>query len=56
MLNLIGEYHSLSYDALTAHVAIVFTGYMLLAMEQRNYFSFWLMKWQILLSVNHLAS
>lgn len=25
MLNLIGECHSLSYDALTAHVAIVFT-------------------------------
>ena len=34
MLNLIGECHSLSYDALTAHVAIVFTRYMLLAMEQ----------------------
>ena len=27
---------SLSYDALTAHVAIVFTRYMLLAMEQRQ--------------------
>lgn len=35
-LNLIGECHSLSYDALTAHVAIVFTRYMLLAMEQRQ--------------------
>lgn len=35
-LNLIGECHSLSYDALTAHVAIVFTRYMLLAMEQRK--------------------
>ena len=35
MLNLIGECHSLSYDALTAHVAIVFTRYMLLATEQR---------------------
>lgn len=35
MLNLIGECHSLSYDALTAHVAIVFTRYMLLAVEQR---------------------
>lgn len=34
MLNLIGECHSLSYDALTAHVAIVFTRYMLLATEQ----------------------
>ena len=33
MLNLVGECHSLSYDALTAHVAIVFTRYMLLAME-----------------------
>ena len=36
MLNLVGECHSLSYDALTAHVAIVFTRYMLLAMEQRK--------------------
>ena len=30
MLNLVGECRSLSYDALTAHVAIVFTRYMLL--------------------------
>ena len=36
MLNLIGECHSLSYDALTAHAAIVFTRYMLLATEQRQ--------------------
>lgn len=36
MLNLIGECHSISYDALTAHVAIVFTRYMLLAVEQRQ--------------------
>ena len=36
MLNLIGECHSLSYDALTAHTAIVFTRYMLLAIEQRQ--------------------
>lgn len=36
MLNLVGECHSLSYDALTAHVAIVFTRYMLLAAEQRQ--------------------
>lgn len=36
MLNLIGECHSLSYDALTAHVAIVFTRYMLLATEQQQ--------------------
>ena len=36
LLNLIGECHSLSYDALTAHAAIVFTRYMLLAMEQRQ--------------------
>ena len=35
-LNLIGECHSLSYDALTAHTAIVFVRYMLLAMEQRH--------------------
>ena len=36
MLNLIGECHSLAYDALTAHAAIVFTRYMLLATEQRQ--------------------
>ena len=36
MLNLLGKCHSLSYDALTAHVAIVFNRYMLLAMEQRQ--------------------
>jgi hypothetical protein len=36
-LNLIGECHSLSYDALTAHTAIVFMRYMLLAMEQRQH-------------------
>jgi len=36
MLNLVGEYHSLSYDALTAHVAIVFTKYMLLALTGRQ--------------------
>ena len=36
VLNLIGECHSLSYDALTAHVAVVFTRYMLLATEQRQ--------------------
>ena len=35
-LNLVGECHSLSYYALTAHVAIVFTRYMLLATEQRQ--------------------
>lgn len=35
-LNLIGECRSLSYDALTAHAAIVFTRYMLLALEQRK--------------------
>lgn len=36
LLNLVGECHSLSYDALTAHVVIVFTRYMLLATEQRQ--------------------
>ncbi len=36
MLNLIGECHSLSYDALTTHTAIVFTRYMLLALEQQK--------------------
>lgn len=35
-LNLIGECHSLSYDALTAHVAIVFTRYLMMAIEQRK--------------------
>ena len=35
-LNLVGEFHSLSYDALTAHVAIVFARYMMLALEQRK--------------------
>lgn len=35
-LNLIGECHSLSYDALTAHTAIVFVRYMILALEQRQ--------------------
>lgn len=35
-LNLIGECRSLSYDALTAHVAIVFVRYILLALEQRK--------------------
>ena len=36
MLNLVGECHSLSYDALTAHVAIVFARYMLLALTGRR--------------------
>ena len=36
MLNLVGECHSLSYDALTAHVAIVFVRYMLLAISGRQ--------------------
>ena len=35
-LNLVGECHSLSYDALTAHLAIVFARYMMLALEQRK--------------------
>ena len=35
-LNLIGECHSLSYDALTAHAAIAFVRYMMLALEQRK--------------------
>lgn len=35
-LNLINECHSLSYDALTAHVAIVFTRYLMIALEQRR--------------------
>ena len=35
-LQLLSECHSLSYDALTAHVAIVFTRYLMIAMEQRR--------------------
>lgn len=30
------EYHGLSYDALTAHVAIVFTRYMMLSVQKRD--------------------
>jgi hypothetical protein len=36
LLNLIGECHSLSYDALTAHVAVIFARYMMIALEQRR--------------------
>ena len=36
MLIRIGECHSLFYDALSAHATIVFTRYMLLALEQRQ--------------------
>lgn len=36
MLNLGSECHSLSYDALTAHVSLVFIRYMLLSLQQRN--------------------
>jgi len=35
-LQLVTECHSLSYDALTAHVAIVFIRYLMIAMEQRR--------------------
>ena len=35
-LQLVTECHSLSHDALTAHVAIVFTQYLMIAMEQRR--------------------
>ena len=35
-LQLISECHSLLYGALTAHVAIVFTRYLMIAMEQRR--------------------
>ena len=35
-LQLISECHSQSYDALTAHVAIVFTRYLMIALEQRR--------------------
>lgn len=34
--NLISECHSPSYDVLTAHVAIVFTRYLMITMEQRR--------------------
>lgn len=30
------EYHGLSYDTLTAHVAIVFTRYMMLTVQKRD--------------------
>ena len=36
LLNLGSECHSLSYDALTAHVSLVFIRYMLLSLQQRN--------------------
>ncbi len=36
MLNLGSECHSLSFDALTAHVSLVFIRYMLLSLQQRN--------------------
>ena len=35
-LQLVTECHSLSYDALTAHVAIVFARYLMIAIEQRR--------------------
>lgn len=35
-LNLGSEYHGLSYDALTAHVALVFTRYMLMSVAKRD--------------------
>lgn len=35
-LKLSTEYHGLSYDALTAHVAIVFTRYMLMSAAKRD--------------------
>ncbi len=35
-LNLCSECHSLSYDAMTAHVALVFTRYMLISIEKRK--------------------
>lgn len=36
LLNLSSECHSLSYDALTAHVSLVFIRYMLISLQQRN--------------------
>jgi len=35
-LNLGSEYHGLSYDALTAHVALVFTRYMMMSAAKRD--------------------
>ena len=35
-LNLSREYNSLSYDAMTAHTAVVFTRYMMLSLESRE--------------------
>lgn len=36
LLNLGSECHSLSYDALTAHVSLVFIRYMLISLQHRN--------------------
>ena len=35
-LNLISECYSLTYDAMTAHVAIVFIRYLIIVMERRS--------------------
>ena len=35
-LNLSKECNSLSYDAMTAHTAVVFTRYMMLSLESRE--------------------
>ena len=35
-LNLGSKYHGLSYDALTAYVALVFTRYMLMSVAKRD--------------------
>ncbi len=35
-LRLSKEFNSLSYDAMTAHTAIIFARYMMLAVESRN--------------------
>lgn len=35
-LRLVRECHSISYDAMTAHIAVVFTRYMLLAVKRRE--------------------
>ncbi len=65
MLNLIGECHSLSYDALTAHVALYLLDICCLQWNSAktkirellvSYSSFSLMKWQTLLSAGHFAS
>ncbi len=55
LLNLGSECHSLSYDALTAHVSLVFIWYMLLSLQQRNNSDDRTISELFLLMINELA-